>query len=220
MSAGQARISHVALTLLGTLIGGVTLIAQFFLTLDLRMAAGFGLASSIVFFFSFFTILTNILVFLCFASELAPNSWEWLRFFRRPAIRNAVAVYITVVALVYIFVLQRLWDPHGLTKFLDRVLHYVMPALYLLFWLCIVPKGLARWPQAWQWLAYPIAYGIYVMARGALTGVYPYPILDAGRFGYAAALRNLGIIFLLFLAAGFILVAMDRWLAGRQKRPG
>ncbi|MFO0994486.1 MAG: Pr6Pr family membrane protein [Hyphomicrobiales bacterium] len=216
MLAGRARKAHAALALLGTLIGGATLLAQFLLTLHLAQAGGYSFVGSIVFFFSFFTILTNILVFLCFASEFLPGSGRISGFFRESAVRSAVAVYITVVALVYIFILQHLWDPQGLSKFLDRLLHYVMPALYLLFWLFFVPKGQARWMQALQWLVYPVAYGVYVMTRGAVTGLYPYPILDAGRFGYAIAFRNLGLIFLLFLGIGFLIVAVDRSL-GRSR---
>lgn len=213
-----ARKAHVALALLGTSIGGLTLTAQFFLTLHLAEAGGYSFAGSIVFFFSFFTIVTNILVFLCFASEFMPDSWSISAFFRQPSVRSAVAVYITVVALVYIFILQHLWDPQGLSEFLDRLLHYVMPALYLLFWLFFVPKGEARWIQALYWVTYPLAYGAYVMTRGAFTGLYPYPILDAGRLGYALAFRNLGLIFLLFLGIGFLVVAADRWL-GQRRNP-
>ena len=120
--------------------------------------------------------------------------------------------------MVYIFILQHLWDPQGLSKFLDRLLHYVMPALYLLFWLLFVRKGEARWIQALHWLIYPVAYGAYVMIRGAFTGLYPYPILDAGRFGYAIAFRNLGLICLLFLAVGLFIIAVDRRL-GRPRNP-
>lgn len=217
MPAGRLRKAHFALALLGSLIGGATLLAQFFLTLHLAQAGGYSFGGSIVFFFSFFTILTNILVFLCFASEFLHN-WSIFAFFRQPSVRSAVAVYITVVALVYIFILQHLWDPRGLSKILDLLLHYVMPALYLLFWLLFARGGEARWIQALHWLIYPVAYGAYVMIRGAFTGLYPYPILDAGRFGYAIAFRNLGLICLLFLAVSLFVIAVDRRL-GRPRNP-
>lgn len=169
MFADRAPLARHWLAVLGAAIGGLTLVAQFFLTLDLRMAAGFGIAASVVFFLSFFTILTNIMVFLCFASEFVAKPRALAGFFRRPSTRSAVAVYITVVALVYIFVLQHMWNPEGLAKFLDRLLHYVMPALYLLFWLLFVPKGTMRFAQDRWWMAYPLAYGLYAMLRGALT---------------------------------------------------
>lgn len=200
------------LALLGLLIGASALLAQFPLTMSLSLAAGRGALGSVVFFFSFFTILSNILAVACFAASLF-SGHRGLAFFRRPKVQAAVALYMLVVAIIYIGILEGLWAPTGLMRVLDRLLHYVMPALFLAFWLIFVPKGTASHADIPKWLAFPFFYAVYVMIRGALSGEYPYPIMDAGKLGYPAALLNTAFIFALFVILSVAFVPIDRWLA-------
>jgi hypothetical protein len=122
-----------------------------------------------------------------------------------------------VVAIIYIGIPEGLWAPTGLMHLLDRPLHYVMPALFLIFWLVFVPKGTTSYADIPKWVAFPFFYSVYVMIRGALFGEYPYPIMDAGKLGYPAALLTTAIIFALFVILGGVLVAFDRW-AGKRNR--
>jgi hypothetical protein len=48
------------------------------------------------------------------------------------------------------------------------------------------------------------------MIRGAISGRYPYPFIRAGSFGSARALPNAMMLFAGFLAAGLLLVAVDK----------
>jgi hypothetical protein len=56
-------------------------------------------------FFSYFTVLTNLLVALCLSFILLNPSSSAGRFFSRPYILTAIALYIFIVGLVY-FVLS------------------------------------------------------------------------------------------------------------------
>ena len=205
------------LALVGLITGLGALLAQFPLTMSLSLAAGRGTVGSIVFFFSFFTILSNILAVACFAAALLVGRSKILAFFRSAKVQTAVALYMLVVAIIYIGMLEALWAPEGLMLVLDRLLHYVMPALFLLHWLAFVRKGTASYGDIPEWLAFPALYVIYVMIRGALTGDYPYPTMDAGKLGYPAALGNIALIFVLFVVLAFAFVAYDSW-AGRKGR--
>lgn len=209
--------SGKSLAAVGLILGLATLVSQFPLTVSLSMGAGRSLPGSIVFFFSFFTILSNMLAVAGFTSVVFSGR-QGLAFFRRPNVQTAVALYMLVVAIIYIGILEGLWAPQGLMRLLDTLLHYVMPALVLTYWLLFVPKGMAIYGDIPKWLAFPFLYAVYVMIRGALSGDYPYPIMDAGRLGLALALRNTGFIFLLFVVLGLTFVAYDRW-AGRTGRP-
>ena len=200
--------------LVGLLIGGATLLTQFPLTFSLSMAGGRTALGSIVFFFSFFTILSNILAAIVFAAALCENR---LVFFRSPRVQSAVALYMLVVAAIYIGVLEGLWAPTGLMRVLDTLLHYAMPALTLVFWLIFVRKGTLIYADIPKWLAFPFIYAVYVMIRGGITGEYPYPIMDAGKLGLPQALLNTAFIFILLIVLGCALVAYDRW-AGRRSR--
>lgn len=200
----------------GFVIGTATLVTQFLLTFSLSMATGRTSLGSIVFFFSFFTILSNILAVLCCLAALLPGQGR-LAFFRKPGVQSAAALYMLVVAIIYIAILEGLWVPEGLMRVLDTLLHYVMPALFLVFWLVFVPKGTLAYAGIPKTLAFPFLYAVYVMIRGGLTGEYPYPIMDAGKLGYPSALLNTAFIFILFVVLGLAFVAYDRW-AGKRSR--
>lgn len=202
------------LALLGLLLGAGTLLTQFALTMSLSQAAGRSALGSLIFFFSFFTILSNLLATFCLAAFAFPGCGH-LAFFRRPKVATAIALYMLVVAAIYIAILEGLWAPEGLTRVLDRLLHYVMPALFLVFWAAFVPKGGTAYADIPGFLAFPAFYGAYVMLRGAASGEYPYPILDAGKLGYPAALTNMAAILALFLILGLAFVAYDHW-AGKR----
>ena len=50
---------------------------------------------TVITFFSFFTILTNILVATVFTADLLPPGWgQW---FNRPSVQAGTAVYIAIV---------------------------------------------------------------------------------------------------------------------------
>lgn len=206
-----------ALALLGVLIGAGTLLTQFALTMSLSQANGRTLLGSVIFFFSFFTILSNLLATFCFAAHVF-RGCRHLAVFRGRKVATAIALYMLVVAAIYIAILEGLWAPQGLMRVLDTLLHYVMPALFLVFWAAFVPKGGAAYADIPGFLAFPALYGAYVMIRGALTGQYPYPILNAGTLGYPAALANMATILALFVILGLAFVFYDRWAGTASSR--
>jgi hypothetical protein len=203
------------LALAGCLLGAATLLTQFPVTLSLSMAAGRSFWASVVFFFSFFTILSNILAVLCFAASVFTGSTKFLAFFSSPKIQTAVALYMLVVAVIYIGILEALWAPRGVMRVLDRLLHYVMPALFLIHWALSVPKGRTQYSDAARWLVFPFLYAAYVFIRGAITGEYPYPIMNAAELGYPAALRNTSVVLILFVFLGVAFVNIDQRLGRR-----
>jgi hypothetical protein len=168
-------------------------------------------------FFSYFTILSNLLVLLVTATfAFAPGS-GWGRWFARPAVRGAVALYIGVTFGIYATILQALWEPQGAQWWADSSLHYAVPVLYLSWWLFAVPHGALRWSDLLRWLLLPLAYLGWVFLRGAWVHEYPYPFLDLGVIELPAVLRNCSGVFALFLLLGAVLVAIDRW-SGRAKQ--
>ena len=105
-------------------------------------------------------------------------------------VKSATATYIAMVGIVYTLVLRSLWDPQGSpARMADVVLHDVY-LLYVLYWVVLVEKGSLRWSGAARWLIYPALYLIYAMARGAVSGWYPYPFIDAGRLRLRAGLSQ------------------------------
>lgn len=188
---------------------------QFALTLDLALDNGRGIAGGVLLYLGYFTILTNALVALALAAPLvAPDAWLG-RFFARRRVLAGVAAAIAVVGIVYSLALRHIWDPQGWQRVADHLLHDVVPLLFLAYWWYAVPKARLRAADIPRWLAYPVAYLAYILARGAATGLYPYPFIDVNALGYAGAIRNALVLVAGFVVVGFVLIALD----GLKRQP-
>lgn len=170
---------------------------------------------AIVNYFSYFTILTNIAVALALSAGVARHPGS---FFNRAGPRAAIALYILVVGAVYHVMLRNAWDPQGWALVADLLLHYAMPLLYLIDWAAFAPKRSLALRMVPGWLVYPAAYGAYAVARGATTGFYPYPFLDAERLGFPAVALNLAVLVAVFGVGGLVLIGLSRALPQGRAR--
>lgn len=183
------------------------LIFQFSIHINTGVAAK---SELVVRFFSYFTIDSNLLVALCSTSILFFRSTSVGRFFAKPQVIAAIAIYIIVVALVYNAVLRFLWAFEGWSMVLNELLHVVVPLMFLGYWIYFVPKQQLQWKHIWFWLIYPLVYTIFVLFRGNCSGFYPYPFLNVIKFGIEKVLVNCAIITLLFAFLSILFVAMAR----------
>lgn len=191
------------------------LVLQFPLSIATSRSNGMTVIGAIVAYFSFFTILTNLLVALGLTCSLAAPNSRWGRFFSSTSVASGTALYIAVVGAVYSLLLRHLWDPEGLQKIADIILHDAVPVLYVVYWILFVPKGGLRWKDALSWSIYPLVYLAWVLIRGAVSRRYPYPFIDVGILGYIHVLWNAALLLVIFLVAGLAMVAAARWWQGR-----
>ena len=84
--------------LLIVILAWFALIAQFYLIILNRTVP---VTETIIKYFSFFTIPTNLLVALSFSFFLSKQKSRLANFFSRPTTLTAVTVYIFVVGIVY-----------------------------------------------------------------------------------------------------------------------
>jgi hypothetical protein len=97
----------------------------------------------------------------------------------------------------------------------NDLLHYVTPAVCVLYWWFAVPKSSLRWVHPFWWGLYPTLYLVYALIRGAIIQSYPYGFIDAGVLGYQRTFVNGIGLLIAFLALGLALVASSRL----QKQP-
>ncbi|SFW65452.1 hypothetical protein SAMN04489730_2487 [Amycolatopsis australiensis] len=161
---------------------------------------------------SFFTIDSNLLVAL--TAALVALGVARGRLFT--VLWLDALVGITVTGIVYQVALAGLYELHGLSLFADTVLHKVTPILFVLGWLLVGPRGALTWPAVRWSLVYPLAWLAFTLPRGALTGFYPYPFVDAGALGYGRVTLNCVFIGLFFIALAAGALLYDR----RLTRPG
>ncbi len=197
------------------------LLAWFALTLQygLVMASDFdtGPFSRTINFFSYFTILTNILVALALTLPwLAPQS-ALGQLFLRPTVRTAIASYIIIVMAVVYFILRHLTNLTGWDLVADVILHYVMPILFVIDWLFLVPKETLKAKDGLVWLAFPVIYLVWTFIHGAYSGFYPYPFLNVGELGLTRVLLNEAGLLVIFLILGLALVTGGRLIDKRLR---
>jgi hypothetical protein len=173
---------------------------------------------SIVNFFSFFTIESNIIAVVVFVIGAIPGREPDSRWY--DLARGAGATYMSVTGVVYAVLLSDL--PSGADStipWVNEVLHYLMPLVVFLDWLFVPPRSAIRFRESLTWAAFPLAYAVYSLIRGAATGWYPYPFLNVDMHGWGRVLINcvgIGIGTIVFVAAiGWLGNAMHN---GREPR--
>ncbi len=215
----QPSRSVTAFKIFIAILTWLALALQLYIMTGSKLSNGYALLIAICNYFSYFTILTNLLVALSLSF-----SWLWPssaigKFFSKPSTLTAVALYIFMVGLVYNIVLRSTWNPRGSQKVADEALHLIIPVLFVVFWLLNVPKGSLNWTHPFRWLIYPAAaYLTYALLRGQFTGFYAYFFINASELGYNRVLLNAGGLMVVFIIAGFVVVGIDKLMSRTKNR--
>jgi hypothetical protein len=174
-------------------------------------------------YFSFFTVLSNLLVAVT-TGMLARNLDRRSTLFR--VLRLDAVICIMVTGVVFHLALASLQELTGWDAVADFLLHTLSPILCPLGWLIFGPRGqlsgrvvgLSVVPPI-GWLAYALVYGAVVEDRHG-NDYYAYPFMNVQVHGYAVALLRCAIVAALFLALAFGASALDRRLPRRVATSG
>jgi hypothetical protein len=156
---------------------------------------------------SYFTIQSNLLVAVT-AVQLARDPLRDGRWWR--PVRAAAIVGIAVTGLVHFVLLRPLLDLDGASWVADKMLHMVVPLLAVIGWIVAGPRPRAPWRDAVTALVWPVAWLVWTLAVGAVTGWYPYPFLDVGAKGAGSVAVTCVGVTALFLALAAVLSWLDR----------
>ncbi|AGM26341.1 hypothetical protein SSYRP_v1c07510 [Spiroplasma syrphidicola EA-1] len=180
-----------------------------------------------VFFLSFFTIQTNILVVLWFIFAAIWHTKEGVHKFLKPYFSLAVAVYISITCIVYNLVLLPVGIANSgsgkgsaLSAFswvIQTFLHFIVPMLCIIYVIFFLKKdNLVSNKQFIKkyygnYVIYVVVYGVYAIIRGLLrefsgklvSTAYPYFFLQV------TAPKILGLPgYAWFIIVVFVLLAM------------
>lgn len=135
-------------------------------------------------FFSFFTILSNVIA----AVVVLLGAWfQWTRpgdprWY--PILLAAAVTYMATTGIVYNTLLREVsLDQAATLGWSNEVLHAIAPAYMVVVWFLAPNRGRVPWRRSWMLLIFPVAWAIYTMIRGAVTGWYPYPFLNPAQDG-------------------------------------
>jgi hypothetical protein len=204
-----------AYLLLLAITGWFALIGQFYLIIISKQAS---VPEIIIRYFTFFTILTNILIAVGSTVILLVPRSGWGHFFSKATTLTAITVNIIIVGATYNAILRYIWNPQGLQRVVDELLHLIIPILFVLFWLIFVPKGRLKWSNIWLWMIYPLVYLAVILIRGAFSDYYPYPFVDVSKLGYPQTLLNCLGIAVAFIIASLLFIGIDKLIVKRSSR--
>lgn len=172
------------------------------------------LSTRLVRWFSYFTNESNILVTAAMVMLVRDPERDG-RWFR--AVRLAGLIGITVTFVVYLVALRPNQALEGVHVWTNAGFHISVPILTVLGWLALGP-----WPRfdrgtlgrALGWVA---AWILWTLVHGAVTGWYPYGIIDVSKLGYPAVLRTSALLVVFIVAVALLFVGLDR-VRGRSAR--
>ena len=179
-----------------------------------QLANTISVGNSVVNFFSFFTIQSNIIgaVAVSTAAVAGPaaRSSVWLSQFR-----GAATLYMGITGMIFSLLLSGT-DVQTPIPWVNSVLHYVFPLFIVIDWL--VDRSV--WPLSFRqgliFLVYPVAYGAYSLIRGPIVDWYPYPFLDPRVHGYLYVMVMMIFVAIVGLALAWLLCWTSRRDFGRQ----
>jgi hypothetical protein len=168
----------------------------------------------VVNFFSFFTILSNLLAVVSLVgsatrgNRAATRTWD--------LVRGQAVVMMTVTLVVYALLLADA-DVSLNDQWVNVTLHRLFPIVVIADWLLDPPGSSVSLRDSLVWLAFPLLWTGYTLVRGALVGWYPYPFLDPANGGYATvAAYILGILVFGAIVSAIVALAGN---AMRGRRP-
>ncbi len=158
----------------------------------------------------YFTVIATLLVALVFTAVASDRRGRV-----PPAWLGGVTATILLVGVVFAVLLAGVFPVAGAAAVADVLLHRVVPVLVPLYWLVFARKGGLRRGDPWRWALIPALYFGYALARGAAEGRYAYPFMDVALLGWRQVAATAIAMALGFLATGYGLLGLDRWLAAR-----
>ncbi len=162
-------------------------------------------------YFSYYTILSNLLVLIWFA---ALTFWPQLsvgRFAQNPNVATAITFYIVTVGianyLIYGWLNLSLFE-----RISDLLVHAVTPVITLSYWLFFVEKTQLQYSTLGYWLIFPLTYAAYTMSHGKWTQFYPYEFTNVQALGLNKVLLNALALSISLLIGGAFFIFIGKTL--------
>lgn len=149
----------------------------FFGLLDLvALSAAFILSIKVLpTYFSYFTVLSNILITTLFLYigffniKKDSKDLQW--------VYGAAVLYMSITGIIYWSILV---NAHSLSldPWINLMLHGIMPIAAFLGWLIAPPRDKIDYKLAKEWLIPPLFFVAYTLIRGPIVHWYPYPFFN------------------------------------------
>lgn len=165
-----------------------------------------GLGGRLANLFSYFTILSNVLVLVTSAVfALRPEpSGALFRVLHLDALLS-----IAATGVVYAVLLAATEHPTGWSVLSNTIFHDVVPVAFPLVWLVFGPRPRLTWRLVGLAFVWPVLWLTCTFVRGAVTGWYPYGFLDARQLGFVGALLGALQVFVSAVVLAVVIKLLD-----------
>lgn len=124
----------------------------------------------------------------------------------------ALATALSIVALVYHALLAADHHPVGLDWWTNLGFHTIIPASAIGWWVAFSDRAHLTWRSLPLVTPAPVAYTIFALIYGAISGFYPYFFLDLPTLGWLQLVLNITGLALFFVVMGAVLLGLRRLL--------
>lgn len=124
----------------------------------------------------------------------------------------ALATALSIVALVYHALLAVDHHPVGLDWWTNLGFHTIIPASAIAWWVAYSDRAHLTWRSLPLVTPAPVAYTIFALIYGAISGFYPYFFLDLPNLGWVQLLLNVTGLALFFVVMGAVLLGLRQVL--------
>jgi len=156
----------------------------------------------------FFTIDSSIFVLILFGFRILSGKYTGI-ISAHSVISGAVTINILVTGIVFFLLLRSFESQFGPLLYAgNMMLHYILPVLCFYYFMIYAKEEKISFAYIGYWIIFPSLYFLVTLVRGAITGKYPYPFLNANTLGYPKVLVNslLILIFIIILSIAIILL--------------
>lgn len=162
-------------------------------------------------YFSYFTVLSNLLIIFIFLylgiinPKKTSKTFDWLR--------GAATVYMSLTGIIYWSILV---NQHSLSldPWINLTMHGAMPITAFLSWVLYPAKNKLSYQSSVQWLIAPLLFVAYTLIHGLSINWYPYPFLNPLSSG---SYQKVFINVLIILTGTFLLGLLLIWLRNQRK---
>jgi hypothetical protein len=160
-------------------------------------------------YFSYYTVLTNILVFLWILNSVLWPSSDAAEFFNSSHVSTAITFYIVTVGganyLIYGWQNLSFFD-----RIADTLVHAVTPVLTLIYWYFFSDKSTLSLSSIGYWLIYPVSYAVYTIGHGRWTKFYPYDFTNVEVLGLKKVLMSTLLLSVSLLVGGSLFILLGQ----------
>ncbi len=144
--------------------------------------------------FKFFTQQSNGLILIYAFVSIFYKRYNSIKVFNNTL--GPVTSYIVLTGVVYLIILEPIYELYGMERLSSSILHYVTPPLMSLFWVLFEERRYSYGEFFW-WLIYPLVFMAWGLFRALVFNDYLYPFFDIQKYGLFVS------AYLLMVAIGF-----------------